>query len=774
MAKRRKKVIVDGGVSGNAAVGSVHTGKIDPMHTRLARKAVVAGGSMERSAGMLIDTTQISPTGASSYKYDTYRTSYAYGLSDCIGAYDIPIYFMDMNQKNGGILYWPTTLHERYSWYRYFARTSPYVSRAIDLLTDLPLSRLSLNLPKMPEGKERLGREILDFFNYQLEHLNMFELFQSILYDYYVIGNVCIFFEYDEANKMWDRAVILPPEETYCFQDPFTYHERVEYKPQRLIQLILSHDTPPNAPIALDGTEGLNQEIVESVPEDIKQMVRERGAIVFDNDPLTGSFVHHIARRKFAYEDMGVSILERILVPLLIKEHYKYTQLSLASRNMTPKNVIYAPGLTSQEVEELRTQVDLSYLDPEYSIVTNYEVNWNQIGAQDRLLDLSSETENLDNQIFAGLGVTREILTGEAQYSGTKINLEILNTTFMQVREMLKSMVEKKLFIPLCEFHGWYEKDANNIKHYYCPQIGFNRLTIRDNAEVFDSLFQLYQKGSLPVSVIYELFNLDPDEMDRRLRADLFTARDATFNRLAEEANAWVGQNIGEKTDILNRVAKYLKIKVKVEKPSEGGDGEDSLGGEEEGGGVPPESEFVEPDFSEELGLAQPSAEQPTAQPTEQPAAQPQEQTAQPTESAPTAQPNAAQSAAQPTSTEQSAIVNVDALAKIIADTVGKNASQEDINEAIGIIEQAGVNGSVSVGDVAKLIVMTLGKKPSGEDVDEAISVVEQAIPEAQAARGARRKLTPEETARVLSETLPPGATDADIDEGADFIDSLD
>jgi len=771
MAKRSKKNVAKSEVGERTAFAAtgVHTGKVDPIHTRLARKAVVAGGSMERSAGMLIDTTQISPTGASSYKYDTYRTSYAYGLSDCVGAYDIPIYFMDMNQKNGGILYWPTTLHERYSWYRYFARTSPYVSRALDLLTDLPLSRLSLNLPRMPEGKEQLGKEILDFFNFQLEHLNMFELFQNILYDYYVIGNVCIFFEYDEEKKMWDRAVILPPEETYCFQDPFTYHERVEYKPQRLIQLILSHDTPSNAPIALDGTEGLNQEIVESIPEDIKQMVHERGAIVMDNDPLTGSFVHHIARRKFAYEDMGVSIMERILVPLLIKEHYKYTQLSLASRNMTPKNVIYAPGLTQEEVDELRTQVDLSYLDPEYSIVTNYEVNWNQIGAQDRLLDLSSETENLDNQIFAGLGVTREILTGEAQYSGTKINLEILNTTFMQVREMLKSMVEKKLFIPLCEFHGWYEEDANHIKHYYCPQVGFNRLTIRDNAEVFDSLFQLYQKGSLPVSVIYELFNLDPDEMDRRLRDDLFTAKDATFNRLAEETNAWVGQNLGEKTDILNRVAKYLHIKVKVEKPSDGEDEEGGLGGDEEGGGVPPESEFQEPDFSEELGLAQPTSEQPSAQPTEQP----KEQTAQPTEAAPTAQTEAAQPTAQPVSTEQSAIVNVDALAKIIADTVGKNASPEDINEAIGVIEQAGASGSLSVNDVAKLIVQTLGRNPSQEDVNEAISEVEKVIPEAQAARRNRRKLTPDETAQVLSQTLPPNASAEDIDEGADFIDSI-
>lgn len=757
MARKKSKVTKTTDGNQSAVAQRVTTGKLNPEHTRIAKKAVGAGG-MDRTAGMLIDSMNLGPTGYSTYKFDTYRTSYAYGLTDVVGAYDIPIYFMDMNQKNGGILYWPTSLHERYSWYRYFARSSPYVSRALDLLTDLPLSRLSLNLPRMPEGKEKLGREILDFFNYQLDHLNMFELFQNILYDYYVIGNVCIFFEYDEEKKMWDRAVILPPEETYCFQDPFTYHERVEYKPQRLIQLILSHDND-GRPIALDGTEGLDQEIVESVPEDIKKMVHERGAIVMDNDPLTGSFVHHIARRKFAYEDMGVSIMERILVPLLIKEHYKYTQLSLASRNMTPKNVIYAPGLTQDEVEELRTQVDLSYLDPEYSIVTNYEVNWQQIGAQDRLLDLSSETENLDNQIFAGLGVTREILTGEAQYSGTKINLEILNTTFMQVREMLKNMVEKKLFIPLCEFHGWYEKDANNIKHYYCPQVGFNRLTIRDNAEVFDSLFQLYQKGSLPISVIYELFNLDPDEMDRRLRDDLFTARDATFNRMVEEANTWVGQNIGENTDLMQRVAKYLKIKVKPKKEGDGGGEDDSLGGDEEGGGLPPEDAYVTPDFSKELSGQPTDAELEIAKNPEGDEKQQQESGQDTSQNA--------QVTSQPVGKSKSGLVDVDALAKIIADQIGKNATDDDINEAISAVESAGASGAISTADVAKIIADQLGRNATDEDIDEALAVVSE---EVENGGGQKPKFTPEQAAKVLSETLPPGASDEDIDEGAEII----
>jgi hypothetical protein len=265
---------------------------------------------------------------------------------------------------------------------------------------------------------------------------------------------------------------------------------------------------------------------------------------------------------------------------MLQKEHYRYTQLSLASRNMTPKNLISAPGLMPDELDNLRTQVDLSYMDPEYSIIINYEATWEQIGVQERFLDFSREYEQIENQVFAALGVTRELLTGEGQFSGTKITVEILNTMFLLTREVLRNYIEKQLFIPICEAHGWFEEDKNGAKKYWCPQLGFNRLTIRDNAEVFDSLFQLYSKGSLPVEIIYELFNLNADEMNAKLLAGLFTVNDSTFNRAAEEVNTEVGRALVLQSNIVEKVAKYLGLEYtppQEEQQVDGGGGGDGF-----------------------------------------------------------------------------------------------------------------------------------------------------------------------------------------------------
>ena len=445
-----------------------------------------------------------------------------------------------------------------------------------------------------PAFKEKDGR-----FYYRVDEVER-PFFSGYVYNFEVEGshtycangvrthNCYIFHEWDDKKKMWVRAVMLPPEEVYVFQYPFSENKRVEYRPLRLVGIIKGELASDVAMPMTSGTPSgecdrsdINRKIIENMPKEMVEMVNREGCIVMDSDPKTGSFVHHIARRRSPYMDLGASVLERVMVPMLQKEHYRYTQLSLASRNMTPKNVITAPGLMPEEVDELRTQVDLSYLDPEYSVITNYEINWQLIGMQERFLDFGREYEAIENQIFAALGVTRELLTGEGGYSATKITVEILNTMFLLTREVLKNYIEKQLFIPICEAKGWYEDKKNGVRKYWYPEIGFNRLTIRDNQEVFQSLYQLYQKGSLPVDVIYELFNLNSDEMHAKMKKDTFTMKDSTFNRLLEEVNTETGRALVHDTDIVERTAKYLGLKYTPEKQ----EGEGGAGGEAGMGG---------------------------------------------------------------------------------------------------------------------------------------------------------------------------------------------
>jgi hypothetical protein len=256
---------------------------------------------------------------------------------------------------------------------------------------------------------------------------------------------------------------------------------------------------------------------------------------------------------------------------LQLKDFYKFTQLALASRNMSPKYMVIAPECTPSELDDLRAQWDMSYLDPDFSIVANYDFRVDKVDSRDRLLDIASEVDRLDNEIYSAMGVTKELLTGEGSYSNSKISVEILHTMFLRERETLIDFIENRLFVPICEKRGWYEEDKNGVKKYWCPTVGFNRLTIRDNQEVFDSLFQLYQKGSLPVEVIYELFNLDTTEIDKKMYQDLFTIRDPSFNELVRDLLSGAGRALGEGSDITAKLAKYLKLELTKSQEDGGG-----------------------------------------------------------------------------------------------------------------------------------------------------------------------------------------------------------
>ena len=538
---------------------NVTVGKPDKEKTDAARYASYVGWG-----GFGMGMGRPTMIGASSNFYNnTYMNG---GRTGAFG--DVPPGIALLMEQNGGVLYYPTTLKERYQYYRWFYSSDAYVHAAVDLNTDLPMSRLQLRMPKMND--KALSRRILHFYEDMVNELHLYDKLHSILFENAIIGNSYAFVEYDEKKKRWGRIVLLPPEEVNVANFPLSDVKRIQYRPEVLSATVRKYSLDVSGYDAyvasVKALPEADQDILRDVSfELVKQILENNGVLEFDSDPYTGdggdligSFVFHFANKRHDYQDLGVSPLECVMQPLLQKTHYKYTQTSLASRNMTPRDLIVADGVTPEALDDLRVQVDESMLSPDYKIVTNYPVDWQQIGAENRLIDLGREYETIENELFAGLGVTRELLTGEGMYSGSHISIEILNTKYLIVREMLQRFVEESLFKPVALQNGFYHDDEDGFRTWYYPKLGFTRLTIRDNQEVFDQLFQLYQKGSLPIEMILDIFNINADDVNEALEHDLFTVRDATFNEMLRQVYSSVGDKIVESTDLAKQVAESL------------------------------------------------------------------------------------------------------------------------------------------------------------------------------------------------------------------------
>jgi hypothetical protein len=308
--------------------------------------------------------------------------------------------------------------------------------------------------------------------------------------------------------------------------------------------------------------------IVNSMDEEVIQAVVNGDNVPLNTDPDAGSFVYYLSRKRSQYENRGQSILERCIRTLVFRDKLRQANTSIASRHMTPIRVVWAEDMDAADTEALRDQVDMALMDPDFSIIANFQINWEEPKGE-RLLELSGEYDLTDRQLYAGLGVTESLLSGESSYSGDRINLEVINTRYLLLREIIQEFVEEQIFKPMCARMGFVEIDEDGDEVVIYPNLSFSRLPIRDNADTWDMMFSLYQKGSLDTNTLYELLNLDPLTINQNLMEDLWTIRDATANEAVRSVFSEAGRTLAEQSDAIDKIAKNFGLQMKPQEEGE-------------------------------------------------------------------------------------------------------------------------------------------------------------------------------------------------------------
>jgi hypothetical protein len=484
----------------------------------------------------------------------------------------------------------PQSLHEQWNYYRFFYRSEPFVGQAIDLHTELPLSKIRIGIP---EARNRdLAVASTRFCTRWAKNIGLLQRLIGIVHERNLIGEVFIWLEEagdempreiryetlrelsedgevsekeveredaDERSvtwlkknyKGWTGVRVLPPEQVQMQSFNFTN--------ERIFELIPDSKTREVIEKAQQGDPN-SIRVVDSMPPEVVDAIVNSQNIPLNSDPDAGSFIYYLANRKSDYEQRGRSILERCMRALVYRDKLRQAQTSIASRHMTPIRIVYGEDLDMSDVDALREQVDLALQDPDYSIIANFEVRWEEMGADQRLLDLGTEYDLTDRQLYAGLGVTEGLLSGESSYSGDRINLEVINTRYMLLREQLQDLVQNYMFKPMCRRMGFIEKDEDGEERVVVPSLTFTRLALRDNRDTFDALYNLYQKGSLDVDTILELLNLDPVTVREKIQRDLFTVNDPTFNEVLRGIYGDAGRALAENSNAAEKIAEALGL----------------------------------------------------------------------------------------------------------------------------------------------------------------------------------------------------------------------
>lgn len=482
----------------------------------------------------------------------------------------------------------PQDVNAQRQLYRDYFLGEPFISQAIRIHGELPLSKLRLGMPRAADRK--LAERAMRFCQKWADEIGLLHRLLEIVHEYFLIGEAYVFAEdaspdmprevtHDQIREVtvegtlrerweerpdaedrakawlkknymgWTALRVLPPETVTM--------EAFQFADDKLFELIPDPRTRAQVELA-DAGDPRALRMVSKMPRDVVDALRSGENIPLGTDPNAGSFIHWLANKKSQYDTRGHSILEPCLKTLLFRDKLRQSQSSIADRHMTPMRLIWAADMDAEATEELRAQVDWALQDPDYSIITNFQVNWEEMSSDQRLLDLTSEYDLTDRQLYAGLGVTEGLLSGESSYSGDRMNLEVINTRYMLLREVLQDYVEKSLFRPMCAKMGFFEIDEDGDTVVVHPTLTFTRLALRDNSDTFDALFNLYQKGSLDIDVILDLLNIDPITTREKLERDMFTLQDSTYNELLRSANTDMGQKLVEQTNLLEIVVKRL------------------------------------------------------------------------------------------------------------------------------------------------------------------------------------------------------------------------
>jgi CO dehydrogenase/acetyl-CoA synthase epsilon subunit len=223
--------------------------------------------------------------------------------------------------------------------------------------------------------------------------------------------------------------------------------------------------------------------------------------------------------------------------------------------------VITAPDLGLDQLNALIAEVTKMIEDPNYAIVANYEMNWQEVNSflKEELNNLIAAGDNLKQLIATGMGIPESLLSGESQYTGDNIKVEILNTQYFAFKVKFQNLLEDKFMKPIALRKGFVGLDEWGSIKLFHPKLTFSLLNLR-SAEYFEMLMNLYQKGSLNIDIIYDLLNLDGDGIIHALKQDLWTLKNDKFNVIVEDLLHAAAEKMAQETDFAERILEGLGL----------------------------------------------------------------------------------------------------------------------------------------------------------------------------------------------------------------------
>ncbi len=532
----------------------------------------------------------------------------------------------------------------KFNVFRYFYKTNPVLGRCIDLHVDLPLSKLKLTPPKNIDS-ELVKDYIYYFYDSLFSKIDIFNFLREFVKEYRIYGEAFALVEdnYASLSKSFDLAslenlsnvfsdvsITLSDEDSDFVKridadykiDPkkvsvadrmkylgivFPYFNK-EYKGVDRISTVpfykideyqKNHSSDyraikikidPKLKSNIDSLDDLaikELRITKSFVNLIKEAISEGdGKIEVDNNPYkdrgNSSYIFDLGF------DKQMSLVNRV-----IDQSFEWEVLKSAVRtkiNLVGKvgRIIVAPNIGEEELKAIKSELEYMSQNPDSEFVANYDVDIKELGSnvKEDLSELIGNYERLKEETALGLGTPLNLISGESQYSGDVIKLEIMNNEFLNFKSLISKLFEEVILKPIAVRKGFFKiNEWGDIGLVY-PTLTFSRASLRSESQ-YDLLYNLYSQNVIPASIIYDLVNIDSDAVEKALKKEMFSIKNPHFGELLSSIYSNVASEVGQDKEVNKRVREELGLKI----PTTSGEVYEEFE-EDEGEGLPDLNQF--------------------------------------------------------------------------------------------------------------------------------------------------------------------------------------
>ncbi len=398
------------------------------------------------------------------------------------------------------------------AWCRAFYALNPFIHNAISLHSTYPISKLQIKCH---------NPEVQRFFDEMIEELDLMNICVQIAQEYWLLGEAFIYAELDYNKGKWSRLMIQNPDYMVVLRNIIANEPVIMLKPDDNLKEIIKS----NKPSAIEQRKKLNPEIIESV---------KRG----QNIVMNNFNVSHLARKISPYEIRGTGLPVCIFRQLMLFDKLRESKYAQADNMINPLTLIKvgtegADGLHPSfgDLEAWRQVFEEAQYDKDFKIFTHPGVTVERVGYNNGLVDISGDITQLIKEIYVGLQVPSVLMDGgqDTTYANGSVALDVLRQRYMQFRNMLSIWLKRKIFAPISEIQGFYEK-KDGVNHLIVPDIDWNHMSLFDAGDYINTLVTLTQAGGegqaprASIHTLYRSMGLEYEDEQKKIRKEAIQA----------------------------------------------------------------------------------------------------------------------------------------------------------------------------------------------------------------------------------------------------------